>query len=258
MTNDSLRSIMERRGFVAGAFLNLGSPVSTEFCASQLDWVLIDQEHGPGGPETLLAQLMAARAGGAASVVRVADLDPARVKRVLDFGADGLMFPQVKDVADVSGAVRAMRYPPAGIRGVSKVNRSCNLGLDFESRFRDLGKSLLGVMQIETVEALENVDEIAAVDGVNVLFVGPLDLSVNLGCPGDIQHPDFISALEKVSKAAEARGKWAGILLPDPSAIDQALERGFRFLAVGSDGGWVAAGVSQLAAAVQSCSKSKP
>lgn len=235
----ALRAAIDKNGAAVGTFLNLGSAVTTEICARYFDWVLIDQEHGPGGRETLLTQLMAARAGGALAIVRLPSPCPTAVKQALDLGADGVMLPQIMGAADAGLAIDAMHYPPTGTRGVSKVNRSCGFGLDFAQKLADQGQSLVGMVQIETSGALDNVEAIAALAGVAVLFIGPLDLSVNLGCPGDLNHADFIAACERVVHAAQGTGKHAGILAPNAAIARQMQQRGMTVIAIGSDGLWV-------------------
>ena len=142
-----------------------------------------------------------------------------------------------------------MRYPPRGIRGVAKLNRGSAFGSEFEEYFDRSHELLTTVVQIETVEALNNLDGIAAVDGVDVLFIGPLNLSVNMGIPQQFDHPDFLEAKTRVAKAAENAGKSSGILLLNAEQVASTVEAGFTFIALGSDGGLVAAGMRNLSAA---------
>lgn len=234
-----LDSVIQKQGVAKGTFLNLGSPVTTEICARYLDWVLIDQEHGPGGRETLYTQLLAARAGGALSIVRVPSSHTTAIKQAADLGADGVMIPQITSAEEAASALKALRYPPAGTRGVSKINRGCGFGADFEAKFLDQGASLIGMVQIETLAALESIESIAALAETTVLFVGPLDLSVNLGCRGNFQHPDFTAACNRVIHAAQENGKYAGILTGNISAAEEARAQGFNIIAIGSDGFWI-------------------
>jgi len=226
--------------FVGGTFLNLGSALTAEMAGlAGFDWVLLDHEHGPGGDETMLQQLQAVSATPAVPIVRVAGNDPERIKRALDAGAHGVMIPYVSNAAEARDAVAAMRYPPRGIRGVAKMTRAAAFGQDFNAIFAHGHERLVTMVQIETLEALDKVDEIAAVEGADVLFVGPLDLSVNLGICGEYGHPDFVAALTRVAVAAKRAGKAVGILALDPSNLNPWRELGYTVMALGSDGGAV-------------------
>lgn len=245
---NSIRQRVLNRELLTGTFLNLGSSLTVEMAGnSGFDWLLIDVEHGAGSHSNLLPQLQAAGATPAAPIVRIENNDPPRFKRVLDLGASGIMVPYVSSVEEAEHAVSAMRYPPRGIRGVAKLNRGSAFGAEFENYFTHSHEMLTTVVQIETVEALNCIDGIAAVDGVDVLFVGPIDLTVNMGIREQFDHPDFIAAKKKVTDAAQKAGKAAGILLLNPEQVEPALEQGFTFVALGSDGGLVGAGMRQLA-----------
>src|SRR3954470_17982795 len=228
------------REFLAGTFLNLGSPVTVEIAGlAGFDWLLIDHEHGPGGEDTMLHQLQAAAATPAFPVVRIAINETARFKRALDMGAFGVMVPYVNTAAETRSAVSAMRYPPHGIRGVAKFNRGAGFGGDFEEHYQHATERLVTVIQIETPEAIKNIDEIAAVDGADVLFVGPTDLSYNMGIRDQLESPQFTEALKKVSAAAQKHGKAAGVLVHIPGLVAKVKDLGYSFVALGSDGGGV-------------------
>jgi 2-keto-3-deoxy-L-rhamnonate aldolase RhmA len=235
------------REWLVGTFLNLGSPITVEIAGlAGFDWVLIDHEHGPGGEDTLLHQLQAAAATPAFPVVRIAQNETVRFKRALDMGAFGVMAPYVSTAAEAKAAVAAMRYPPHGIRGVAKFNRGCAFGGDFEDYYLNGHERLLTVIQIETPEAVANIDEIAAVDGADVIFVGPTDLSYNMGIRDQLESPKFVEVLKKVSDAAKKHGKAAGILVHIPGLVAKCRELGYTFVALGSDGGAVRSGLLSL------------
>ncbi len=240
------------REWLAGTFLNLGSAMTVELAGlCGFDWLLIDHEHGPGGQDTMLHQLHAASATPAFPVVRIAVNETARFKRVLDMGALGVMVPYVSTEAETKAAVQAMRYPPHGIRGVAKFNRGAGFGGDFEEYYAHAHERLLGVIQIETSEAIRNIDAIAAVDGADVLFVGPTDLSYNMGIRDQLESTEFVAALRRVSEAAKKHGKAAGILVHSASLIPMLRDLGYTFTALGSDGGAVRAGLLAFAAALK-------
>jgi 2-keto-3-deoxy-L-rhamnonate aldolase RhmA len=240
------------REWLGGTFLNLGSAMTVEVAGlAGFDWLLIDHEHGPGGEDTMLHQLHAASATPAFPVVRIANNDAPRFKRALDMGALGVMVPWVSTAAEARAAVSAMRYPPHGIRGVAKFNRAAGFGGDFEEYYTHSHERLVTVIQIETVEAIKNIDEIAAVDGADVLFVGPTDLSYNMGIRDQLEAPQFVDALRKVSDAAKKHGKAAGILVHNNALVPKVRELGYTFVALGSDGGAVRAGLLGFVAALK-------
>lgn len=235
---------------LAGTWLNLASSITAEIAArSGLDWLLIDREHGMGDEETLLRQLQAIDTTSTCAVVRIPHNEETFFKKALDLGATGIMVPYVNTAEEARAAVAAMRYPPQGVRGVARFTRAAGFSLDFDRYFAEANSKLLTIVQIETVEAVEQVEEIAQVEGVDVLFVGPLDLSVNLGIPQQTTHPDFLAAIRRVIAAAKGAGKVAGTLLANPDQIAPAVAEGYTFLAVGSDGGMVAAGMKNLKSA---------
>lgn len=222
-----------------GTFLGMASPVATEVCAAAgPDWVLLDLEHGGGGEEQVGATVLAAGAYGVPTVVRVETDARIRLGRVLDLGAAGVMLPRLSSAAEVAEAVRHLRYPPRGDRGVATYNRACRFGLDPGALDRADGE-VLCVVQVESAAAVAQADAIAAIDGVDVLFVGPSDLSHSLGIPGQLDHADYLAALDTVVAACRKTGKSAGILLRQARDLERHLELGFRFVGIGSDGGFV-------------------
>jgi 4-hydroxy-2-oxoheptanedioate aldolase len=237
---------------MVGTFLTTGSSTVAEIvgCAG-FDWVLIDLEHGSGDYESLVHQLQALESTPVAPVVRIANNDAPRFKRVLDLGISGVMVPYISSPQEAEAAVSAMRYPPAGIRGVARSSRSTRFGADFKDYFSKANTSLLTVIQIENEAALNCVDEIAQVDGVDVLLVGPLDLSVNLGIPEQFDHPKLKKSLNKVLSAVRKYGKVAGIQLLEESHLRDSVKRGFTFISAGSDTGLVASGAKELAAVLK-------
>ena len=249
--NSFKRRISERQ-ILGGTWCNLGSTVTAEIAGlSGFDWVLIDLEHGSGTLTSLTPQLQAVGCTSAEAIVRIAANEPARYKRVLDMGARGVMVPYVNDADEAAQAVASLRYPPAGFRGVAKSHRATRYGSEFESYFSTSADSLVLATQIETADALENADAIAAVDGVDVLFVGPLDLSTNLGIQAEYDHPKFEAALSRVSDAAANAGKASGILLSEPDDVRRVAKIGYTFLAVGSDIGHVVAGMKKNSALIE-------
>jgi 2-keto-3-deoxy-L-rhamnonate aldolase RhmA len=218
-----------------GTFLGLGSALATEACAlAGFDWLLVDLEHGGGNESALVSQQLAAAAHQVPLLVRVESTDRIRAGRVLDMGAEGVMFPRLRTVDEVRDAVRHLRYPPHGDRGVATYNRACGFGLHPEA-LDTADERLVCVIQIENREAVEHIERIVTVSGVDVLFIGPRDLSHDLGVPGDTTAPVFRDAVKRVLTAAEAAGIAVGTLAPDAASARRHVAEGFRFVGIASD-----------------------
>lgn len=215
--------------------LNLGSALAAEVCAlSGFDWLLVDLEHGAGGEEALVGQILAGAAHGVPVIVRVEAAERIRMGHVLDLGVAGVMLPRLNTPDEVREALRHLWYPPQGDRGVAGYNRAREFGGDGREP-QEVNDSILSVVQIESVSALESVSEIAAIPGVDVLFVGPSDLSTSMGIPGQFDAPELLAAFDAVIAAAREQKISAAILAGDLSRVESLSVRGFDFIAVGSD-----------------------
>lgn len=240
-----------------GCWLNLGCTLTSEIVGmAGFDWVLIDTEHGAVSESQVLPQLQALEHTSAAAIVRVESGQRQRFHRVLDFGAEGIMCPRICTPADAEQAVKAVRYPPEGVRGVAKLIRAARFGADFEDYYANHKNNLVCIVQIETAEILNSLDSVAATDGVDVLFVGPTDLSIALGVYGKPDHPKFIEALKATADAAAKEGKAAGILLKNPDEFKKYYDLGYRFIACGSDGGFVRDGACKTVESLKRLEKS--
>ncbi len=229
---------------MAGAWCNLASGITTEMAAiAGFDWILIDQEHGPGDSMTLLQQIQAIGTRPSAPITRIAWNEMPRFKQALDLGSAGIMVPYIETADDAARAVSYMHYPPAGLRGVASSPRATGFATNFDAYFAAANQDLLTVTQIETARAVKNAAAIAAIEGVDVLFVGPMDLSISVGMPGRFEDKEYRALLRKVAKAAMECGKAAGILLPSTRLLELVYEMGYRFVAAGSDGGMVMQGM---------------
>jgi 2-keto-3-deoxy-L-rhamnonate aldolase RhmA len=218
-----------------GTFLNLGSVLAAEVCAlSGFDWLLVDLEHGAGGEDALVGQILAGAAHDVPVLVRTESDERIRAGHVLDLGAYGVMFPRLESPAQVVEALRHLWYPPSGDRGIAGYNRARQFGGDPRDSSQ-VNASILSVVQIETLQALINVEEIAATPGIDVLFVGPYDLSASLGVPGQFDSSDYLDALRRVSEACRNANVAAGILCASGDVVDGLNERGYSFVAVASD-----------------------
>jgi 4-hydroxy-2-oxoheptanedioate aldolase len=226
-----------------GTFNNLGNPVVSEMTGQAgFDFVILDLEHGTGSEQDILFQIQAMNTGPAAAFVRVESYERQRVHHVLDSGAEGIMFPRLQCVDEVKDAIRSLWYPPHGVRGVAKMVRASGFGQHFESYYRDQKQNITGIIQVETREILDCLEEVAALEGVDVLFVGPMDLSMALGIFGEFDHPLFVEALKKTASAAGKAGKVCGILLPTIDRLPEWYHMGYRFFTGGGDLGFIKSG----------------
>jgi 4-hydroxy-2-oxoheptanedioate aldolase len=245
--NPLKRALREGRPQI-GLWSQLASATAVEVLAgSGFDFLVIDAEHAPNELPSILAQLRAMAGGTAEPVVRVPWNDPVILKRVLDIGARSLLVPFVQDADEARRAVAATRYPPRGIRGVALVTRASRYGRveDYAARAQD---ELCVLVQIETRAALGNLEPIAAVDGVDGLFIGPSDLAASMGHLGDSAHPEVRAAIDDAVRRIGTAGKASGILAFVDEDARHWLALGCRFVAVGSDVGLLARHGEALAA----------
>jgi 2-dehydro-3-deoxyglucarate aldolase/4-hydroxy-2-oxoheptanedioate aldolase len=235
-----------------GLFLDLGSPFSAEICArAGYDWLVVDLEHGAGTEAGLVGLLQSVEVGGSTAVVRPQSGERLRIGRALDLGAAGIVIPRLESAAEAREAVSFLRYPPAGVRGVALRTRGAGMGSVAHGEVNQINERILGIVQIESVGALREADQIAAIDGVDVLFVGPADLTHSLGVPGRFDDETYLNALKAVVDACAAHGKAAGILVYDLGVVPGLLELGYRFVGIGADGALVAGGARAALAAVR-------
>jgi 2-keto-3-deoxy-L-rhamnonate aldolase RhmA len=204
----NLRQRILAGDLLVGTFLNLGAPQAVEVAGlAGLDWLLVDLEHGAGTEADLLVQLYAAETTGVPAVVRVEVNARLRMGRTLDLGAAGIMVPRLEQTAEVREAVSYVRYHPDGVRGIALLTRGAELGRVGHGDVRSKSQTLPLIVQIENPSAVEHAAEWAAIDGVDVLFVGPTDLTHSLGVPGRFADPGDLAALRTVVAAAGATGK---------------------------------------------------
>ncbi len=231
-----------------GLWCSLASHYSVEVVAGAgFDWLLLDSEHSPNDLESLLAQLQAAAPYPTSPIVRVPWNDTVTIKRVLDIGAQGLLVPYVQNADEARAAVAATRYPPEGVRGVAGTTRANRFGRipDYARRAHD---ELCVLVQVETQDAVEHIEAIAAVEGVDGIFIGPADLHASLGYPGETAHPAVLPRIENAIRRIVGAGKPAGILTGDETLARRYIELGALFVAVGADVGILARGADRLAA----------
>jgi len=232
---NTLRQALRAGRTQIGCWLSLGSPITTEVVGvAGFDWLLLDAEHAPNDVLTLIPQLMALKDSPSAPVVRPSWNDTVQIKRLLDAGCHNFLIPMVDSAEQARAAVAATRYPPLGVRGVSVSQRSNRYGAvpDYFQRVND---EISVIVQIETRAAVAAAAEIAAVEGVDCLFIGPSDLAAAYGHLGQPNHPEVQAAIAEVQAAARAAGKPSGILSPAEADARRYLGQGMTFVAVGSD-----------------------
>jgi 4-hydroxy-2-oxoheptanedioate aldolase len=231
-----------------GLWSSLSSNYSVEVIAGAgFDWLLLDSEHSPNDLESLLTQLQAAAPYPTTSIVRVPWNDMVTIKRVLDIGAQALLVPYVSTAEEAVAAVSYTRYPPKGVRGVAGTTRATRFG-----RVKDYAKhadeEICLLVQVETQSALDNIEAICAVEGVDGVFIGPADLHASMGYVGEVANPKVKPLIDDAIGRIRKAGKAPGILTPNEADAKHWLECGALFVAVGADVGILARGAEALAA----------
>jgi 2-keto-3-deoxy-L-rhamnonate aldolase RhmA len=245
---NSLRSIHAHAQVSLGIWCSLGSGLSTEVIAgAAADWLLIDVEHSPNDLRSVVAQLQTVGQYPLEPVVRLPSDNAVEIKQFMDGGARSLMIPNVRSARQAHDIVAAMRYPPNGVRGYSARHRANQFGRIRAYHATAQSEQFLAV-QIESAEGVANAAEIAAVDGVDVLFIGPGDLSANYGALGNPGTDNVQRAIRQVIGAATAAGKVAGILESVRAQALRYIDMGCRMVAIGSDLGLLASGSDALVA----------
>lgn len=238
-----LKRALAERDPVAATWVSIPHPAVAELAAEQgFDCVFLDSEHTPAGVEAieeLVRAVDAGSGGGAASIVRVPWNDPVRIKRVLDTGPTGVMVPMVETGEEAAAFVEATRYPPEGVRGMAAA-RASGYGTRFAEYVESANDEVVTIAQIETETGVENAADVAAVEGLDALFVGPADLGASLGAePGD---EAFEAAVETVVDAGHEAGTAVGTLATSTEAVSAWVDRGVDFMAVGYDLEYLASG----------------
>ena len=229
-----------------GLWVSLSNAFAAEAVAGAgFDWALIDMEHSPNDLTTVMGQLQVFAAYGTTPIVRPDWNDAVKVKRLLDIGAPGLLFPMVQTPDEAARAVAACHYPPKGIRGVSGTTRANHFGR-ITDYFARVGEETAVLLQIETRAALARADEIAKVAGVDGVFFGPADIAADMGLLGQPMHTQVWEAILPVARALIARGVPVGTLVLDPARARALLGEGFGFVACGVDTSILARGADSL------------
>ncbi len=236
MPDNTFKRALQAGETQIGVFLGLCDPYSTELMAGTgFDWLLIDGEHAPNTPESVMRQLQAIAAYPVRTVVRTVDHDPARIKQYLDVGVQTLLVPMVESADEARALVRAMRYPPNGIRGVGTALARAARWNGVDGYFARADAEMCLIVQVESRAGLAALDDILAVEGIDAVFIGPADLAASLGHLGNPGHEEVKTVIADALARIRQSGKGAGVFSADPAAAARYLESGASFIAVGVD-----------------------
>ena len=223
------------------------------------DWLLVDNEHAPNDVRSTLAQLQTIAAYPTQAIVRPVLSDAARIKQLLDIGAQTLLLPMIDSPEQARDAVAAARYPPEGIRGVGSALARASRWNRIPNYLQTASDEICVLVQVETVKGMENLKEIASVEGVDGVFFGPADLSASMGRLGKPGDPEVRAAISEGIRVVRASGKGAGVLAPDRVFAAEYIDAGATFVAVGTDTGLLSTAASQLASSfIDDCGNANP
>ena len=233
----AVKSALERRELSIGTWIQIGHPAVAELLGElAFDWIAVDCEHSDIDIHGFAQVIRGLEGKRPVPLVRVRNNSTMAIRQFLDLGAAGVIVPLVNTADEAKSAVAAAKFPPDGIRGFAFC-RANNHGLKFDEYARDANDSVAVVVMVETREAVENIDEILSVSGVDGIFIGPYDLSGSYGVVGQPRHPLVLAAIKQVVGACRQAGKSAGVHIvePDPAFIQETIADGFSFIAVGMD-----------------------
>lgn len=229
------KQAIARSELQVGVWASMCSPIAAEILVDcNYDWILVDAEHAPNTLDGILAQLQVLARGTSTAIVRTPWNDPVMTKLVLDIGATTLLLPYVQSAEEAKLAVDSVRYPPRGTRGAAGVTRASRYGR-VKNYFAEAEKEICLLVQAETKHAVAQIDRMAAVDGVDGIFIGPNDLSASMGRLGNRMHPEVQGEIETAVKRIKMAGKAAGILAATEEEARRYIDMGYTFVAVGTD-----------------------
>lgn len=232
-----LKTKLQRKEVTIGSWLQLNSPSAAEIMAqSDFDWLTVDMEHSVTSLEMMQHLIQIIENYRRIPLVRVGENDPNLIKRVMDAGAYGVIVPMVNSKEDARRAVDATKYPPWGKRGVG-IARAQGYGKDFDHYVSVMNDESVVIVQIEHIDAVNNLEDIVSVEGVDGCFIGPYDLSGSLGIPGKLDHPSVLDAISRVEAVCRTANMPLGIHIvePDASRLTGAISRGYTLIAFSAD-----------------------
>lgn len=243
---NSLKTALAAGKQLRGIWLSLTSPMIAEIVSDAgFDWVLVDGEHAPNDLPTLRAQLQAMRGSKSALLARPPWNDTVLIKQYMDVGVQNFIIPYVQNVEEAAAAVAATRYPPEGVRGVAGGSRASNFGRQ-KNYLKESNAATTVIVQVETAEAMANIEAIAQVPGVDAVFIGPADLAASLGHLGDMDHPDVQTAIRDCAERLNAIGVPACTLSFSPDGAERYIGYGYQMVCIGSDQSCLMGGLANL------------
>lgn len=260
MDTASIRDFKKKigEGPVLGLFMKTSDPAFVEAAGfAKWDFAVLDMEHGPTSLEHMQHNIRAAQAAGILPIIRVASLNETLIAQALDIGAAGVQIPQVESAEQANAAVRAARYYPQGERGVCRFVRAADYSaMPRETYFHSANEALV-ILQLEGRQAVENLDEILSAAGVDILFIGPYDLSQSLGVPGQTTHPVVIDTMSKIVLRAQEKGMAVGTFTDDEKTMEMWMKAGVRYLSYSVDVGIFSEACSHIKSQFHSILKEK-
>ena len=251
-----IRSTLKKRLLagetVFGTFVGTDSSDVVEIIGySGFDFVILDMEHSPGAPNSVMGQVRAAELRGMDVLARLTNVERTTVLRTLDIGVSGILAPLVNDLPTARAFIEASLYPPLGCRGFGLTRASCYGAAAVPEYIAEANSDLLRMVQCETEQAVREVESIASIEGLDLIFIGPYDLSLSLGVPGDKFHPRMVEAVDKVLAVCKKLKKPTGIFVTSPEEARTRIEQGFTFLVYSTDTMIFAAAVKNAAGALR-------
>ena len=235
MKENRVKKLMKDGKKTLGCWIHTGNPMAAELLGQLgFDWVMIDTEHGPLQLETITSVMQVLRATETLPFVRVAWNDPVLIKRAFDCGTYGVMIPMVCSKEEVEQAVRHVKIPPVGIRGIART-RSLNYGLDVKDYLAKANEELMTIVQVEHIRAVENLEEMLSVEGFDVIFIGPGDLSISMGYPGQMDHPKVQDTINYIVETTKKAGIPLGTISGSIEDTNKRFEQGFQFICLNGD-----------------------
>lgn len=229
-------------GCVFGPFMKTGDPAFVEAAGyAGVDFAILDMEHGPVSHQTMQNNIRAAQLSGMLPVIRVSKLDESEIGKALDIGAAAVQIPQITNAEEARKAVALARFAPEGERGVCRFVRAARYSMTERDIYFQEANDTLVIIQLEGGEAIRNIDEILAVPGVDIVFVGPYDLSASMGLIGQTSHPDVVAQMERIVRKAQERNIVLGVFADTPETMRQWLDAGVRYVSYSVDVGIFAA-----------------
>lgn len=241
----NLKAKIQQGEQVLGTLISLPSPEVAELISHlDFDWLFFDMEHSV--IDAAKAQTMLQAVGERLPVLcRLAELSESSIKKALDIGSAGVIIPKVNSAEEAKAAVRYAKYQPVGDRGVGAA-RAQAYGLSLQDYLKRANDSTIVVLQIEHIQGVENIEQIVEVDGVDVIFIGPYDLSGSLGLPGEVNHPKVLAAINRVEQVVKKKGLALGFFGMTPDAVKPAMEKGYQLITCGTEAGAIAGHMNHL------------